>query len=168
MREMTQLHDMDMFIPRDLKSLTTEERTRVLSLLIFLKEKGNGDIKSRTCINGVPQRAYIKKVDAATPTVMTDSVFITGAVEAYGEQEVATCDFPEAFLHTIMVKKVILVLRGEQCKLMVKVNPRLNRKYISSDKRCKQVLYMELYKLMYGLMRSALLFYRKLKGIVRI
>lgn len=56
-----------------------------------------------------------------------------------------------------------MVLRGELCELMVKVKPQLYRKYVSRDKRGKPVLYVELYKSMYGLMRSALLFYRKLK-----
>ncbi|KAL7502164.1 hypothetical protein ACHAWX_000477 [Stephanocyclus meneghinianus] len=86
MKEMAQLHDMDTFVPRDPKSLTREERIKALSLLIFLKEKANGDKKSRTCVNGAPQQAYIKKEDAASPTVMTDSVFITGAIDAYEQR----------------------------------------------------------------------------------
>jgi hypothetical protein len=88
----------------------------------------NGYIKSRTCINGAPQRAYIKKEDAASPTVTTDSVFITRAVDTYEELVVATCDLPGAFLHTITDKKVIMVLKGELCNLMVKAKPRLYRK----------------------------------------
>ena len=46
---------MDTFIPRDPKTLTREERTKALSTLIFLKEKANKDVKSRTCVNGAPQ-----------------------------------------------------------------------------------------------------------------
>ena len=46
---------------------------------------------------------------------------------------------------------------------MVKVKPQLYRKYVRKDKRLKPVLYMELYKSMYGFMRSDLLFYRKPK-----
>ena len=81
MKEMQQLHDMDSFIPRTYESLTREERTKALSTLIFLKEKETlGDIKGRTCVNGAPQREYIKKEDAASPTVATDSLFITGAM----------------------------------------------------------------------------------------
>jgi hypothetical protein len=59
MKEMQQLHDMETFFPRDPKSLTREERIRALSSLIFLKEKSNGKIKGRTCVNGASQRAYI-------------------------------------------------------------------------------------------------------------
>ena len=46
---------------------------------------------------------------------------------------------------------------------MVKVNPKLYRKYMMHDKKGTPVLYVELYKSMYGLMWSGLLFYRKLK-----
>jgi len=92
---------------------------------------------------------------------MTDSVFITGAIDAHEDRDVATCDLPGAFLHTMTDEKVIMVLRDELCDLMVKVNPKLYRKYICKDKRGKPVLYVELFKSLYGLMRSALLFYRK-------
>ena len=165
MKEMKQLHDMKAFIPRKLESLTKEERFRALSTLIFLKEKRlTGDIKGRTCVNGAPQREYIKKEDAASPTVATDSVFITGAIDAHERRNVATCDLPGAFLHTVTDEYVIVVLRGELAELMVKVDPSIYRKYISHDKNGKPVLYMQLYKSVYGLMRSALLFYRKLRG----
>jgi hypothetical protein len=43
------------------------------------------------------------------------------------------------------------------------IDPKLYRKYICKDRRGKPILYIELYKSLYGLMRSALLFYKKLK-----
>ena len=51
-KEMQQLHDMSSFFPRDAKSLTREERISALRTLIFLKEKHDGNIKSRTCVDG--------------------------------------------------------------------------------------------------------------------
>lgn len=160
---MQQLHDMSTFFPQDPKSLTTEEMRRVLLSLIFLKEKRNGDVKGRMCINGALQREYIRKENAASPMVATDSVFLTGAVDAYEGRDVAFCDLPGAFLHTLTDKKVIIILRGELCELMCMVNPKLYRKYVFKDKKGKPVLYIELYKSLYGLMRSALLFYKKLQ-----
>ena len=94
----------------------------------------------------------------------TDSIFITGAIDAHEGRDTATCDLPGTFLHTVTDEKVIMVLRGELCEMMVKVDPKLYRKYVTSDKRGKPVLYVQLYKSLYGLMRSALLFYRKLRG----
>ncbi len=70
----------------------------------------------------------------------TDSLFITECIDAHKRRHIATCDLPGAFLHTLTDKKVIMVLRGELCKLMVKVNPKLYRKYVTHDKRGKPVL----------------------------
>ena len=98
------------------------------------------------------------------PTVMTDSVFIQGAIGAYEKRHTVTTDLPGAFLHTVTDEKVIMVLRGELCDLMVKVNPKLYRKFVMHDKKGEPTLYVELYKSLYGLMRLALLFYMKLKG----
>jgi thioredoxin reductase len=92
-----------------------EQRRNALSLLIFLKEKANGNIKSRTCINGAPQRAYIKKEDAASPTASTDSVFMIGAVNAHEERDVVTAVLPGAFLNTVTDELVFMVLKGELC-----------------------------------------------------
>lgn len=164
-KEMRQLHEMNTFSPREARSLTKEERIKALSSLIFLKEKSNGDIKGRTCINRSPQREYIKKEDAASPTtVATDSIFIPGAIDAHERRHVASCDLPGSFMHTVTDKKVIMVLRGELCELMVKVDPKLYRKYVTKDRKWKPLLYVQLYKSLYGLMRSALLFYRKFRG----
>eukprot|EP00804_Cyclotella_cryptica_P005428 CCRYP_002970-RB/>CCRYP_002970-RB protein AED:0.29 eAED:0.29 QI:0/-1/0/1/-1/0/1/0/340 len=56
-----------------------------------------------------------------------------------------------------------MVPRGELCELMCLVEQKLYRKYVCKDKKGQRVLYVELYKSLYGLMRSALLFYRKLR-----
>jgi len=98
---MKQLHDMHTFIPRDPKSLTLEECKKALSSLIFLMEKETNKVKGRTCANGAPKREYIRKEDATSPTVATNSVFLMGAVDAYQGQDVAFIDLPGAFLHTL-------------------------------------------------------------------
>ena len=48
-----------------------------------MKEKKDGILKTQSCVNGAPQREYIKKEDTASPTVVTDSVFITGAINGH-------------------------------------------------------------------------------------
>eukprot|EP00804_Cyclotella_cryptica_P004105 CCRYP_019110-RA/>CCRYP_019110-RA protein AED:0.32 eAED:0.32 QI:0/0/0/1/0/0/2/0/274 len=126
------------------------------------RKKDTGEVKGRTCINRAPQREYIRKEDATSPTVATDSVFLTGALDAYQRRDVAFIDLPGAFLHTLTNEMIIMVLRGELCELMCMVDPKLYRKYVCKDRRGKPILY-ELYKSLYGLMRSALLFYKKLK-----
>ena len=50
---------------------------------------------------------------------------------------------------------------GTLAKLMVKTNPKMYRQYVILEKG-KSVLYLRLQKALYGMMKSALLFYRKL------
>ena len=98
-------------------------------------------------------------VPAIMPKVMTNSVFITDMVNSYQHRKVGTCNLPGAFLTTVNNKHVIMVLRGELCKLMVKVNPTLYQTYVLNDRKGIFVLYVELYKSMNGLMCLPLLFY---------
>ncbi len=81
-KELTQLHIMDTWTPMDPSKLGQEEKMKVLLSLLFLKEKKTGQIKGRACINGVPQWVYIPKEEAASPTMSTESTFITAAIAA--------------------------------------------------------------------------------------
>ncbi len=55
-KELTQMHDMDMFCPVARESLAKEERTKALSSLMFLKEKRDQSMKVRMCADGWKQR----------------------------------------------------------------------------------------------------------------
>jgi hypothetical protein len=89
---------------------------------------------------------------------------MVGAINAHEKKDVVTADLPGAFLNTVTDELVFMVLIGELCELMVRVNPKIYRRYVTTDKRGNPVLYVQLYKSMYGLLRSALLFYRKLRA----
>jgi hypothetical protein len=88
LKEMTQLRIMDTGTPMEAEKLSREQRMRALSLLLFLKEKRTGDIKGRACMNGAPQRAYIPKDDAASPTVSTESTYCNYCSKGRNESEV--------------------------------------------------------------------------------
>ena len=59
---------------------------------------------------------------------------------------------------------VVMRLEGRLAELMVKVDPSLYRKYITTSGKGEPILYVKMHKALYGMMRSALLFYRKLVG----
>ena len=63
------------------ETLTKEQWAKAISSLLFFKEKRDGTIKGRACAIDTPQRSYIKKEDAASPTCATESVFITSVVD---------------------------------------------------------------------------------------
>jgi hypothetical protein len=135
---------------------------QVLSLLLFLKEKRTGKIKGRACLNGAPQWAYIPKEDAASPTVLTESTFITGAIAASKRRKVRCYNVPSAFVNTDVDEDVLMVLKGELVGMMIQIASQVYRKYMTVDKKGTKLLYMKLQKALYGLMRASLLFYRKL------
>ena len=76
----------------------------------------------------------------------------------------AYADLPGEFLQVETDEKIVVMLTGELCELMVKVEPTIYRKFVTKDRKGKPILYVELFKSVYGLLRSALLFYRKLRG----
>ena len=62
-----------------------------------------------------------------------------------------------------MDETVHLRLEGTMAELLTRLDPKLYRKYIFSE-RGKPVLYVELLKALYGTLRAALLFWKKLSG----
>jgi hypothetical protein len=160
-KELQQLHDMVTFFPLDPSTITREQRARAIASLMFLKEKRNGDIKGRACADGRPQRDEFEKADAASPTIATESIFLTGIIDALEKREVACFDIPGAFLHAETDEDVIMMLKGRLAELMVAVDPSLYRKYITVDSKGEAILYVQMHKALYGMLRSALLFYKK-------
>ena len=111
-KELTQLHVMDTWKPIHAEKLTREEKMKALSSLLFLKEKRTGDIKGRACINRAPQRSYISKEDAASPTISMESTFITASIAAHERRVTQFYDVPSAFVNTDVDEEVIMVLKG--------------------------------------------------------
>ena len=115
-------------------------------------------------MNRAPQRAYIRKEDASSPTVANESVFITSVIAAHKKCFVRCYDVPVAFLHTESDENVLMVLRGELAEMMVHIAQQIYRPYVKMDKKGTPIIYIRLKKAIYGLLRSSLLFYRKLCG----
>jgi hypothetical protein len=78
-------------------------------------------------------------------------------------REVATADIPGAFMEADMDELVHMKLEGRMAELLVKLDPKLYRKYIQVENG-KTVLYVELKKALYGTLKAALLFWRKLSS----
>ncbi len=149
------------FEPKHARDLSEEDKEKALSSLIFLKEKKSGVIKARSCTNGSPQREHIAKEEAAAPTVALESVFITSTIDAKESRKVVMVDVPGAFLHADNKDYVIMKMVGTLAELMVKTNPKLYQQYVILEKG-RSVLYLRLQNALYGMMKSALLFYSKL------
>ena len=161
-KELNQFNMLNTFVPLDAETLTYEQRRSALASLIFLTEKRNGDVKARACANGAPQRQHIAKEETTSPTVSNEANCTLAAIAAHENRFVGTMDLPGAFLHADNDSFVVMKMTGKLAELMVKTAPNIYRKYVIEDSSGKPILYIQLQKALYGMLKSALLFYRKL------
>jgi hypothetical protein len=156
------MHDMEVFHPVTRDSLTKEARIKAFASLLFLKEKRGHSVKGRMCTDGQKQTGNWTKQDTTSPTVLMEAVFITAVINAYEGHDIACFDIPGTFLHADSDEDITMILKGRLAELMVQVAPNLYRKYISVDRKGRAILHVKMQKAIYGLLRSALLFYKKL------
>ncbi len=128
---------------------------------MFLKEKRDKSVKARMCTDRKKQRGYWAKQDTMSPIISIEVVFIAAVIKAHKEHSVACFNIPGAFLHPNLDKDIVMILKGRLAKLMMQVAPNLYWKYISVDRKGMAILYVKMQKAIYGLLRSALLFYKK-------
>lgn len=160
--ELKQIHDFNTLLPVNPDTLTPEERTKALRSMFFLSGKCDSWIKGHNCLDGRPEWEHIKPEEASSPTANTDSVFITSAIDASEKRDIAFIDFPNAYLNAKNDRKVVMRVKGLVAKMLVAVEPMLYRKYIVYNNKGCPELYVIVQKALYGMMRSALLFYRHL------
>ena len=102
--------------------------------LIFLVEKRDGRVKARTCANGSTQRDYMSKEDAASPTALTESILLTGTIDAEENRDVMTVDIPNAFVQTDMQstnnEKVMMKIRGPLVDMLLKLDEALYKDFV--------------------------------------
>ena len=93
----------------------------------------------------------------------TDSVFITGVVDANERRAVEMLDIQNALLHAENDEYFLMWLRGNLSELLVKVDPSLYSKYVITSMQVVPMLYVKLTKAIYGMLRSAMLFLKNLR-----
>jgi hypothetical protein len=125
---------------------------------MFLTEKRSGKIKAHACANGSTQCNHIAKEEATAPTVTSEAIFIQGTIFAHEQSDVATWDIPGAFLQADNPNYVLMHLDCILAELMVKITPHMYQNFVTTNAKGKSVLYLQLEKAVYGMMKSALLF----------
>ena len=71
---------------------------------------------------GTPQQEYTNTEDAASPTCVMKSAFITLVIDAHERRHVVTFDILCTFLHTLINKDVVIMLEYRLAELMLKVD----------------------------------------------
>ena len=121
--------------PINPKTITEEERKRALNAVNLIKEKRDGSIKGRTCIDGSQQKKYLTEDDTvAAPTQTLDGFLTTCMIDAKEKRKVITFDVTGAFLQPEMPRmknikegeegKIIMKIVGDVCvDIMCEINP---------------------------------------------
>ena len=160
-KELLQLHERKVGEPRDATKLSPTQKINALGYLMFLKQKRSGQIKGRGCADGRKQRLHTPKDDASSPTVATESVLLSCVINEKEQRDVATVDIPGTFMQGDQDETVHMRLEGTFAELLTKCDPKLYRQYVVTENN-RPVLYVELVKALYGTLRAALIFWRKL------
>ena len=164
-KELQQMCDKDVWEGVHLDSLSYDQKKRIITSSMFLKDKYTADgkfdkLKSRLVAGGHLQDRNIHD-NGSSPTVSTTSVFIVSAIAAKENRAVATIDFPGAFLNSDMP------LDGDHAVLM-RLNKYLTNTLISIDKSYQKYVnnngtcVVKLKKALYGCVESAKLWYDKI------
>ena len=168
LKEMKQLHDRECFRPIHKRQLTAIELKRAMESLIFLVEKRDASIKARHCANGSTQREYMSREEVSSPTVSTESTLLTAVIEAEEGRDVGTCDIPNAFVQTEVSERdhegnrTIMKIRGILVDILCEMDPVYKDYVVYEGKDKKQkVLYVHIVRALYGMLVSAMLFYKK-------
>ena len=145
--KLQQLHDREVMSPVNKYNLMPNERKCALQYLMFLKEKRTGTIKGRGCADGRPQREYMTKQETSSPTVATEAFILTCVIDAIEGRDVANCDIPGALMQSDMKGKVIMKLEGVMAEVILKLDPKLYKQFVTKENG------------KYGTLQAALLFW---------
>ena len=143
------------------------ERIPKYESFLFLKEKRDGTLKSRTVLGGDKQWDYISKDEASLPTAYTEAVIITAIVNAKEKRDVATINIPNAFCQTVITNpdakhRIIVRLRGPLVEMLCEIAPEVYQEYVTMNKKGEKVLLVQCTNALYGSMVASLVFYKKL------
>jgi Reverse transcriptase (RNA-dependent DNA polymerase) len=160
MAEMSQLHYRKTIKPVFADSMTREQKLQALRYLMFLKEKRCGRIKARGCADGRKQRLWKTKEETSSPTVRTNSLFLTAIIAALEGRKVVTVDIPGAFMQTDIDELIHVKLEDEIVDVLLMVDSEY-AEFVTYENG-KKVLYVELQKALYGTLQASLLFWKEL------
>jgi len=122
--EYKQLNNKNVFGRFNKRKLTKDLRRNALRAVNLIKRKRCGKLKGRTCANGAPQRKYIPREKASSPTLRVESLMALILINAFEKRDVAIFDVPGAYLFADLDDKfVLLKIEGDFVKIMCYVNP---------------------------------------------
>ena len=127
-----------------------------------------GLVKGRAVFNGKPTRQWYAKEDSNSPTATLEGIFLTATIDAKEGRDVMSLDIPNAFIQATMPvtsageDRVIMKLGGLLLDLLLEIAPEIYADYVVLDNG-KRVLYLLVVRALYGMLVSALLWYKQFR-----
>ncbi len=159
-KEMKQLDWQNSFTPMHWKSLTAEQRKKVLESQIFVERKRDGMLKARQVAGGNKQQGYITKEDASSPMVSSEAVMLTCVIDATKKRDVAVVDIPNAFIQTVVEDekdRAFICIHGPLVDILGSIAPDVYGPYVTVGKKGEKELLVECLTALYGTMVASLL-----------
>ena len=92
-----------------------------------------------------------------------EAVFLTAVIDALEGREVAVFNVPGAFMQANMDELVHVRFTGKMVELLLEIDREMYEPCVATEGNQK-VMYVELLKALYGMLRAARLFWEKLSG----
>ena len=121
--EYAQLNDKEVFQACDTNTLTYGEKREALNLITMIKQKCEGKIKGRACVDGRKQCRCISKEEVLSPTIQLESLMLTLLVDAHERRDVATADVAGAYLFADIDDNMSIKITEESTDIMCRVEP---------------------------------------------
>ena len=169
MKELDQLHRHGCHTPIDPATLSIIEKIRAQTAMMLVTQKRDKTVKGRCVYNGSKTRPFFAREDTASTTVSQEAIFLTAVIAANENHDIMTGDIPNAFIQANLDPVcdgeacTIMKIRGVLVDLLVRVAPEIYGPFVVLEKG-KRVLYLEVMKALYGMLRAALLWYKKFRG----
>ena len=111
---------------------TKSQKKRALSAIKMIEEKICGKLKLMTCADGIPQRCYISKEDASSPTISLGSLFFSLVIYSHEVICADVFDVPGSYLNTDMIgeNSIVLTIEGVFVDIIFEVNPEHKKMYV--------------------------------------
>ena len=168
-KELEQQHNRECFEPIRVADLTPEERRKAQEALMFLNQKRDGSIKGRAVYNGKPTREWMSRDDTASPTASLESIFITAIIDAVEGRDIMSADIPNAFIQAFMptpeegCARVVMKITGVLVDMLLEIAPEVYGPYVVYENG-RKVLYVQVLRALYGMLVSALLWYKQFRS----
>ena len=118
----------------------------------------NSIIIGRSIFNGRVQRRLCTIEEIASPTVSQDTFFLMSIIDAIEGKDTVFTIIKGAYLNAKMKDKVLMKITGKEVDLFCEIDPLL-REFVAKEKK-KNVLYVQLDRVLYGCVQLALLQYK--------